>query len=158
MTVSLYQAVWLAEWDTGYTERTTTVSYINHFSMMAEWKSYPPKQTPILFLTAWMHFTLPNDFDTLSLSVFCCQIDVALVLLSPSSRVPQPVLSVTEWTWTGHRTVGVSLMLRRKPEESSLRSTLMKSPVSPLRWVAVIMEEVAVISCHCIVSVRLSRY
>ena len=66
MTVSLYQAVWLAEWDTGYTERTTTVSYINHFSMMAEWKSYPPKQTPILFLdglnafyiTKWLWHTV----------------------------------------------------------------------------------------------------
>ena len=57
---------------------------------------------------------------------------------SPSSRGLRRALSATEWIWTGRRTAAASLMWRRYRGESSLRSTSMRSPASPSRWVAVI--------------------
>lgn len=92
---------------------------------------------------ARMHFKLPHYFDN-PLSIVKASFenfkrwcpdklfDVVLVLF-PSSRVLRPVLSAIEWMWTGHPTVGASLMWRRKLEESSLRSTSMKNPASRLR-------------------------
>ena len=85
-------------------------------------------------------------------------IDVVHVLLSPSSRALRQVLSATEWTRTCHRTAGASLMWKRKLEESSLRSTSMRSPVSPLRSVAVIMVSIVMINFSCFLNVLLPSY
>lgn len=69
----------------------------------------------------------------MNLSVGASFMEKFYFAMSPFFRVLQPVLSAIEWTTLGHPTVGASLMWRRKLEESSLRSTSMKSPASHLR-------------------------
>lgn len=86
-------------------------------------------ERPALFLY-WM---LLHGETIIKIIELKCEVD----LLSLFSRGLLPVLFVIEWTRTGHPTVGASLMWKRRLEESSLRSTSMKSPASPLRWVAV---------------------